>query len=148
MKPQTKSHGSTRLQSLKNTCVDFMKAYQDRKVGEMISLCSRDATIWFKPLGGDGQGTVHELGKNLWTTLIDCFPDINNTVHSISSEGDQIRCIVSIRGTQVKDFAGIRNKNLSFDSEHIFVFKINDDKQIGHIDITWDHSDFIKQLGG
>jgi hypothetical protein len=146
MKPLEKVSLKHPLQLHKNICVDFMKAYQDQKVEEMVRLCGSKSTIWFKPLGDSGKGKIHELGKGLWTTLIDCFPNIDNTVHSIISESGKIKCVVSIRGTQEKDFAGIQSQGGSFDSEHIFVFRLNEKENIQHIDIEWDHADFVSQL--
>ncbi len=130
----------------KNICVDFMKAYQDQDVAQMIALCDPQSTVWFKPLGNDGKGKIHELGKGLWSALIDSFPDIDNTVHSISVENENILCAVSIRGTQVKDFAGIVSKGCSFDSEHIFIFQLDDHQSIQYLEISWDHQDFVAQL--
>ena len=130
----------------KNICVDFMKAYQDQNVDQMINLCDPKSTVWFRPLGEEGKGKIHELGKGLWEALIDSFPDIDNTIHSITAENGNIRCIVSIRGTQKKDFAGIANKGGSFDSEHIFVFQLDDQQSIQHLEISWDHADFVVQL--
>src|SRR5690349_14492545 len=109
--------------SLKNACVSFMFAYQQRNVNKMLSFCDPQGEIFFKALGDAGKGTIGELGKGLWTRLIDCFPNIDNTVDAaIAEEGDVIRCQVVIRGTQAKDFAGIVNKGKSFDSDHIFIF--------------------------
>ncbi|NND34226.1 MAG: nuclear transport factor 2 family protein [Saprospiraceae bacterium] len=144
MKPLAKA-STHKLKVWKNICVDFMKAYQQKKVDEMISLCHPESTVWFKPLGDQGKGKVHEFGKVLWSNLIECFPNLDNTVHSIISEDVMIKCVVSIRGTQDKDFAGIENKGGSFDADHIFVFEMEDQK-IKHVDVTWDHEDFITQL--
>lgn len=141
-----KAESQQNLQIWKNICVEFMSAYQDQQVDQMISLCGPESTVWFKPLGDQGKGKIHEFGRSLWTALIESFPDIDNTVHSISSENGMIRCIVSIRGTQEKDFAGIANKGSSFDSEHIFIFQLDDLHKIRHLDIDWDHADFVKQL--
>lgn len=136
------------LQIWKNVCVDFMKAYQDQKVNKMVSYCDSNSTVSFIPLGDDGKGKIHELGKGIWNSLIECFPDIDNTIHSISAEDGKIHCKVSIRGTQEKDFAGINNRNHGFDSEHIFVFQLDDHQKIQHLDINWDHQDFVNQLSG
>jgi predicted ester cyclase len=148
MKPLKKSPPQSILQVNKHICVDFIKAYQDQKVDKMISLCDPESTIWFKPLGDHGQGKIHQLGKDLWTTLIKSFPDIDNTVHSIVAEDGQIKCVVSIRGTQTQDFAGIISQGGSFDSEHIFVFELDDHSKIKHLDIDWDHAAFVRQLSG
>lgn len=141
-----KEESPQNLQIWKNICVEFMSAYQDQRVDQMISLCDPESTVWFKPLGDQGRGRIHEFGKNLWLSLIDSFPDIDNTVHSISAEHGMIRCIVSIRGTQEKDFAGIASRENTFDSEHIFIFQLDDLHKIKHLDVEWDHADFVKQL--
>ncbi|MBK8503989.1 MAG: ester cyclase [Saprospiraceae bacterium] len=146
MQPLNQSPTTRNLQLWKNICIYFMKAYQEQKVAQMIALCHRESTICFKPLGDEGKGKIDQLGHGLWTTLIDSFPDIDNTVHSIVYENKAIKCIVSIRGTPEKDFAGIKSKGGSFDSEHIFIFKLDENQKIKHLDIEWDHADFVRQL--
>jgi hypothetical protein len=145
MEPTTKSTYQS-LKVWKNICVDFMSAYQDQDINRMLSLCEQDSTICFIPLGESGKGKIHILGKGLWSSLIDCFPDLTNTIHSISSEQGKIQCTVSIKGTQEKDFAGITTRGRSFDSEHIFVFELTNKSEIKHLEIQWDHQDFINQL--
>lgn len=133
--------------SLKNASVNFMFAYQQRNVNKMLSYCNHDGEIWFMPLGEAGKGKIGELGKALWTSLIDCFPDIDNTVDAtIAEDGDAVRCQVVISGTQAKDFAGIENKGKHFDSDHIFIFHLDDENKIDRIHISWDHEDFQRQL--
>ncbi len=146
MKAQPQTQTSHHLTLEKNICVDFMKAYQEQHIDQMISLCDPLSTVSFGPLGDEGKGKIHELGRGLWTMLTECFPNLDNTVHSLVAEEGKIKCIVSIRGTQVKDFAGIINKGCTFDSEHIFVFELDEVQKIKHLDIQWDHPDFVKQL--
>ena len=136
----------TRMIELKNNCVQFMFAYQKKDVDLMMSFCDPEGEVYFKPLGDAGRGKIGELGKNLWTMLIDCFPDIHNTVDAIVSEGDQVKCQVLITGTQAKDFAGIVNKGDHFESDHIFIFRLNEAGKIDRIEIEWDHNDFVRQL--
>lgn len=137
-----------RALSLKNACVEFMFAYQQKDVGKMLSLCDPGGTIDFKPLGDAGKGRIYELGKNIWSALIDCFPDIDNTLDAAVAEPDNsVRCQVVIRGTQEKDFGDIPNKGLRFDSDHIFIFRLSPDNKITDIQISWDHGDLKKQLG-
>ena len=120
--------------SLKNACVEFMFSYQQRNVAQMLSFCDPDGEIWFTPLGDAGRGKIGELGKAIWTSLIDSFPDIDNTVDAaIAEDGDSVRCQVVIRGTQAKDFAGIVSKGKRFDSDHIFIFHLNDEQLIDRI---------------
>jgi len=52
-----------------------------------------------------------------------------------------------ICGTQAKDFADIPNKGLRFESDHIFIFHLNDENKIDNIKVSWNHADFKKQLG-
>lgn len=134
--------------SLKNACVNFMFAYQQRNVDKMLSFCDPEGEVYFKPLGDAGKGKIGELGKAIWTALIDCFPDIDNTVDAtVAEEEDSVRCQVVIRGTQAKDFAGIVSKGKKFDSDHIFIFRLNNAGKIDRIEISWDHEDFQRQLG-
>ncbi len=134
--------------SLKNTAVQFMFAYQQKSVDKMLSLCDLEGTVNFVPLGDAGRGTIGELGKGIWTALIDCFPDIDNTLDAAIAEDDQtVRCQVVIRGTQAKDFAGITNKGQHFDSDHIFIFHLNEAGKIDYIQVEWNHADFQRQLG-
>lgn len=134
--------------SLKNACVEFMFAYQQKNVDKMLGLCHPEGTIDFKPLGNAGKGKIYELGKGIWSALIDCFPDIDNTLDAAVAEDDNsVRCQVVIRGTQEKDFSDIPNKGLRFDSDHIFIFRLNPENKITDIQISWDHNDLKKQLG-
>ncbi len=134
--------------SIKNACVQFMFAYQQKNVDKMLSFCEPGGEVFFEPLGEDGRGKIGELGRGIWSALIDCFPDIDNTVDaSIAEDEGSVRCQVVIRGTQAKDFAGIPNKGLHFDSDHIFIFHLNTQQKIDSIRINWDHEDFKRQLG-
>jgi hypothetical protein len=134
--------------SLKNASIEFMFAYQTRNVEKMLAACDLDGEINFLPLGEGGIGKIGELGKGLWTALIDCFPDIDNTVDAaVAEDYNTVKCQVVIRGTQAKDFAGIPNKGLHFESDHIFIFKLNPENKINGISVNWDHADFQKQLG-
>lgn len=134
--------------SLKNTCVQFMFAYQQKNIDRMLSHCNPDGDIYFVPLGDVGRGTIGELGKGLWTALIDCFPDIDNTVDlALAEDSETVRCQVVIRGTQAKDFADIPNKGLHFESDHIFIFHLDENNKIDDINIQWNHQDFKRQLG-
>ena len=133
--------------SLKNACVSFMFAYQQRNINKMLGFCDPGGEVFFKPMGDSGKGKIGELGKAIWTSLIDCFPDIDNTVDAaIAEDGDSVRCQVVIRGTQAKDFAGIKSQGQHFDSDHIFIFHLNPQNKIDSIRISWDHADFQKQL--
>lgn len=144
---ETLQHQQLKL-SLKNKCVEFMFAYQQKNVSKMLSFCDPEGTVEFIPLGEAGKGRIGELGKNIWTMLIDCFPNIDNTLDAaVAEDANTVRCQVVIRGTQAKDFAGIPNKGKSFDSDHIFIFHINSVNRIDYISVEWNHTDFSRQLG-
>lgn len=134
--------------SFKNTAVKFMFSYQMKSVEKMLALCDPEGMVNFVPLGENGKGKIGELGKAIWTSLIECFPDIDNTLDAAVAEDDNtVRCQVVIRGTQAKDFAGITNKGHRFDSDHIFIFRLNEAGKIEYIQVEWDHHDFQRQLG-
>ncbi len=132
----------------KGTCIEFFSAYQDMDTERMINLATPTATVWFKPLGDDGKGLFREFGKAVWGLLMDCFPDIDNTVDAMSVEGDSITCKVVIFGTQQKEFMGLPSKGLRFESDHIFIFRFSDDDQITDLSIDWNHNSFVGQLSG
>ncbi|GAB3173470.1 nuclear transport factor 2 family protein [Telluribacter humicola] len=130
----------------KGTCIEFFSAYQEMDLERMINLAAPEATVWFKPLGEDGKGLFREFGKTVWSLLMDSFPDLDNTVDTITTEGDEIICKVSIFGTQKKDFLGLPAKGLRFESDHIFIFHFDEADRIQHLRINWDHDSFVNQL--
>lgn len=124
-----------------------MFAYQQKDVDKMMSFCDPDGVVEFKPLGAVGTGKIGELGRGIWESLVDCFPNIDNTLDAaVADDYRTVRCQVVIRGTQKKDFAGINSAGKSFDSDHIFIFHINDENRIDHISVEWNHEDFVRQL--
>jgi predicted ester cyclase len=144
---ETISKTSLTEQTRKGACLAFFSAYQDMDTARMIQLATPDATVHFQPMGNDGKGSFWEFGKGVWQLLIDCFPDLDNTVDSLTTQDDTVVANVAIFGTQAQDFLGITNKGLRFNSDHVFVFRFNDDDRITHLDISWDHAGFSKQLG-
>ena len=134
-------------QTRKGACLAFFSAYQDMDTARMIQLATPDATVHFLPMGEDGKGTFWEFGKGVWQLLMDCFPDLDNTVDRLTTEGDTITAQVAIFGTQTQDFLGITNKGLHFNSDHVFVFQFEGDDRITALTIDWDHAGFCRQLG-
>ena len=132
----------------KGTCIEFFSAYQELDTERMIDLATPEATVWFEPLGEDGKGLFKEFGKAVWGLLIDCFPDLDNTVDSMYSEEDSVVCKVAIFGTQEKAFLGLPSKGLKFNSDHIFVFRFDENDKITDLKINWNHEGFVSQLTG
>ena len=131
----------------KGACLAFFTAYDDLDTARMIGLAAPDATVHFLPLGESGLGTFWEFGKTVWDSLIDCFPDISNTLDRLTTQDDTVTANVTISGTQAKEFMGIPSKGLRFGSDHVFVFRFNDADQIQSLTINWDAASFARQLG-
>ena len=145
METQTKT--SLTEQSRKGACLAFFSAYQDLDTARMIQLATPDATVHFLPMGDGGKGSFWEFGKGVWQLIMDCFPDVDNTVDSLVADGDTVIAHVTIFGTQSQDFMGITNKGLHFNSDHIFVFHFDEADRITALTIDWNHARFGEQLG-
>ena len=132
----------------KGTCIEFFSAYQDMDVERMLSLCAANGTIEFVPLGADYAGKINEVGKGVWSALMDAFPNLDNTVkeQQYDERNDAVSCKVVIFGKQEKEFAGLPAKGNEFDSEHIFIFRFDNSGKISNINISWDHDSFVQQL--
>jgi ketosteroid isomerase-like protein len=134
--------------SKKGTCIEFFSAYQDFDLDRMLGLCSADSQVVFVPLGDAGQGRIHETGKVIWAALMDSFPNLDNTVKSQTyNESDNtVSCLVTIFGKQEKAFVELPSKGNEFDSDHIFIFRFNENGKVSGLTINWDHDRFVKQL--
>lgn len=134
--------------SKKGTCIEFFSAYQDMDLDRMLGLCDPEGKIEFVPLGETFRGKIHEVGKGLWSAIMDSFPNLDNTVkhQTFDADTNTVTCQVVIFGTQEKEFAGIASKKKEFDTEHIFIFRFNKDGMITDIKINWDHEGFVGQL--
>lgn len=148
MKTHTQQLETIDALSRKGTCIEFFSAYQDFDIDRMLGLCRPNSEVFFEPLGDAGKGKIYETGKNIWSALMDSFPDLDNTVKSQSYDDITkiVTCNVVIFGKQKKDFAGIPAKGLRFDSEHIFIFRFDDQGKIVQLNIRWDHDRFVKSL--
>ena len=144
---QTTTHESVSDLSRQGACLAFFTAYDDLDTARMIGLAASDATVHFLPLGNDGRGSFWEFGKTVWDLLINCFPDISNTVDKLTTDGNTVTANVTIGGTQAKEFMGIASKGCRFNSDHVFVFRFNEADQIQHLTINWDHASLVQQLG-
>jgi len=134
--------------SKKGSCIEFFSAYQDFDLERMLALFSPEAIVEFIPLAEAGKGKVQEVGRGIWSALMDSFPNLDNTVRSqVFNEADNsVSCVVSIFGKQEKDFASIPTKGKDFDSEHIFIFRFNNEGRISYLSVNWNHEAFVEQL--
>ena len=133
----------------------FFDAYRARNVERMVELCSDNADfhyipfeVWARQRVIRGDGKVRTIGKVLWTTLIDAFPDLTNAVTSISADDEgNVAVEVVISGTQAKPYGTIANQGLHYDLPHVFLFRMGQDGLIEEVTAYWDNADFYRQLG-
>jgi len=148
MKTSIQQQERTDVLAKKGTCIEFFSAYQDMDIDRMLGLCDPHGTIEFVPLGDDYSGKIFEIGKAVWSALMDSFPNLDNTVKNqqYDETSDSVSCLVVIFGKQEREFAGLASNGKSFDSEHIFIFRFNEEGKISDLNITWDHDRFVRQL--
>ena len=87
---------------------EFFDRYRAHDVEGMTDLCAINADfsyvpveLWGKQRVVRGDGKVRTVGKPLWTGLIASFPNLSNTVHTITSNQDgNVVAEVDIEGTQ------------------------------------------------
>src|ERR1700722_11608247 len=87
---------------------DFFDRYRAHDVDGMTDLCSVNADCfyvrverWGKRRVLRGDAKVPPIGKPLWTGLIASFPNLSNTVHTLTSNDDgDVVAEVDIEGTQ------------------------------------------------
>ena len=125
----------------------FFAAYNAHKEQEMLAACSDDAQLRYVPMGDQGEGKVREVGKTIWSGLIDAFPDLTVTAQRVFSDGTNAAAEVMIGGTQKKDFLGIPNQGKRYDLPHAFLLTLNESGRITQITCYWDNASFYLQLG-
>jgi predicted ester cyclase len=113
----------------------------------MLSLCTDDAQLRYVPMGKQGEGKIREVGKAIWSGLIDAFPDLRVTLESAFADQHNVAAEVMIGGTQKKDFLNIPNQNRHYDLPHAFLLNIGDHGLITGITAYWDNASFYSQLG-
>lgn len=133
----------------------FFDAYRTRDVEHMVDLCAEGADfryvpfeVWTRQRVLRGEGEVRTVGKAIWTTLIDAFPDLTNTVTSLDADDDgNVAAEVTIGGTQAKAFGAIACTGGHYELPHLFLFHVCGDALIDDVVCYWDNADWKKQLG-
>jgi steroid delta-isomerase-like uncharacterized protein len=133
----------------------FFDAYRARDVERMVDLCADGADfryvpfeVWTRQRVLYGEGKVCTVGKAIWTTLIDAFPDLTNTVISLGADDDgNVAAEVTIGGTQEKAFGAIAGTGGHYELPHLFLFHVHGDGLIDDVVCYWDNADWKKQLG-
>jgi hypothetical protein len=109
----------------------FFAAYA-HDVERMVAACGEDAELRYVPMGSQGRGNARELGKSIWSGLIDAFPDLAVTIESIFGDKRNVAAEVVIGGTQQKDFLQIRSQGRHYDLPHAFLLQTNERSLITH----------------
>lgn len=134
---------------------EFFDAYRSQDVEAMVDLCSDNCDFDYVPVEVAGKqrtvrgdGKVRGVGKALWVTLIDSFPDLTNNVNSIVGNDDgDVLVEVTIGGNQAKAFGAVGPAGRRYDLPHLFVFHVGGDALIDSIRAYWDSCDWYSQLG-
>jgi ketosteroid isomerase-like protein len=134
---------------------DFFDRYRRHDIEGMTDLCSVNADfsyvpyeVWGKQRVLRGDGKVRTIGKTLWTGLVTSFPDLSNTVHSITANDDgDVVVQVDIGGTQQLPWGLVTPASKAFNEPHLFVFRVGEDGLIDSITAYWDNAGISRQLG-
>lgn len=133
----------------------FFAAYGAHDVERMVDLCAEGAgfryvpfEVWGRQRVLYGEGKVRTVGKAIWTTLIDAFPDLTNAVTSLRADPDgNVAAEARIGGTQARDFGIIECTGSRYELPHLFLFHVTGDGLIDDIVGYWDNVAWKKQLG-
>lgn len=125
----------------------FFAAFKDRNVNRMLDECREGAEVRFVPMGSQGTGLANELGKNVWSTLFDAFPDLSVTIPTLFGDDRNVAAEAVFEGTQRKDVFGIPNQGRHFELPQAFIFQIDDLGLITSITVYWDNASLYSQLG-
>ena len=134
---------------------EFFDRYRAHDVDGMTDLCSINADfsyvpveIWGKQRVLRGDGKVCTVGKPLWTGLVTSFPNLSNTVQSITSNDDgDVVAQVDIEGTQQLAWGFITPAGKHYSEPHLFVFHVDHDGLIDDITAYWNNAGICTQLG-
>jgi len=145
----------TSIPSAVEVVTAFFDAYRAHDVESMVELCADNADfhyvpfeVWGKQRVIRGDGKVRTIGKTIWRTLIDSFPDLTNEVTYITSDDEgNVAVEIVISGTQAKPFGSIGNQGLHYDLPHVFLFRVGKEGLIEEITAYWDTADWQRQLG-
>ena len=133
---------------------EFFDRYRAYDVDGMTDLCSTNADLCYVPVERwgkqrvlHGDGKVRTVGKPLWTGLIVSFPDLTNTVHTITSNDDgDVVAQVDIEGTQQLPWGLIAPAGRHYRQPHLFIFRVGPDLLIDSITAYWCQAQLYRRL--
>jgi steroid delta-isomerase-like uncharacterized protein len=147
--------GTAREEGAEAAVRAFFDAYRAHDVERMVDLCTDNAgfryvpfEVWGRQRVLYGEGKVRTVGKVIWTTLLDAFPDLASVVTSLRADGEgNVAAEVGIGGTQAKDFGNVACAGGHYELPHLFLFSVTGDGLIDHVVAYWDNAGWKKQLG-
>ena len=142
-------------QTASEVVTEFFDRYRAHDVNGMAELCSINADfsyvpfeVWGKQRVVRGDGKVGTVGKAIWAGLINSFPNLTNTVHTVTANDDgDVVVEVSIGGKQQLPWGFVTPAGRHYSEPHLFVFHVDDDVHIDSITAYWDNAGMSMQLG-
>jgi len=142
-------------QAAAGVVTEFFDRYRAHDVEGMTDLCAMNADfsyvpveLWGKQRVLRGDGKVRTIGKPLWTGLIASFPDLSNTVQTVTSNDDgDVVAEVDIAGTQQLAWGLIAPAGKQYREPHLFIFRVGPDLLIDSITAYWNDAGISQQLG-
>ena len=105
----------------------FFTAYRAHDVEGMVDLCADNAgfryvpfEVWGRQRVLHGEGKVCTVGKVIWTTLIDAFPDLTNAV---------------------------TNQEKHVDLDQAWILMVTPDDRVSAVIAYWDQNQLYRRLG-
>lgn len=122
-----------RFQDAMNTCdAEFISTTIDE-------LVTADATIR-TPLPGDATGA--DKLKQVWTVLLQAFPDLQLNVEDLIGEDDKVVARIVVTGTHRGEYMGLAPTGKRIAYDEIFIFRFAD----GRVVETWGVVDVLSQM--
>src|SRR5580658_3795041 len=136
-------------ESAAGVVAEFFDRYRAHDVEGMTELCSINAGFSYVPVELWGkQRVLRGVGKPLWAGLITAFPDLSNTVHTITGNDDgDVVAQVDIEGTQQLAWGLIAPAGRHYLEPHLFIFHVGPDLLIDSITACWNDAGISQQLG-
>ena len=102
-------------------------------------LVAPDATIR-TPLPGDATGA--QKLKQVWTVLLQAFPDLQLNVEDLIGEDDKVVARIVVTGTHLGDYMGVGTTGKAITYDEIFIFRFAN----GRVVETWGVVDVFSQM--
>ncbi|WP_299652021.1 nuclear transport factor 2 family protein [uncultured Tateyamaria sp.] len=138
---------STQTQTAAEIAAELFDHYRAQDVPAMVAMFKPEGIVEYVPFAL--AGPVEQVGPGSWGVLIDSFPNLSNSIHSITGDasGRKAWIDVDISGTQAKEAFGVPSKGHAYNLRHLFVLDTDENGKITHMTAFWDNVDWYRQLG-